>query len=219
MVSGGAFLGVCVVTAAGLRPGRGHEEVALAALKGGADMIQLRAPELNDEELLRLARRLIAACRAGGVPLVVNDRLDVAREAGADGVHLGQGDGPDKARTHLGAGPMLGVSVASAAQARAAEAAGADYLGVTVWSTTTKPEAQPAGLEGLREIAAATRLPVLAIGGVNAANAAEALAAGAAGVAVISAVGAADDPVAATRALAAVAGRSAHLGQGTHPDY
>jgi thiamine-phosphate pyrophosphorylase len=214
MRAGGTFLGLCVVTSSGLRAGRDHEGIARAALAGGADMVQLRAPELDDAALAPLARRIADLCRDRGVPLVVNDRLEVACAAGADGVHLGQDDNPGTARARLGAGPLLGISVHSAAEARAAEAAGADYLGVTLFATGTKPEARPAGPDGLRALAAATRLPVLAIGGITAANAAEALAAGAAGVAVVSAVAAAADPVAATRALAAVAGRAAHLGLG-----
>jgi len=195
------YLGVCVVTAAGLRPGRGHLDVALGALAGGADLVQLRAPELDDDALAPLAARIAAACRAAGVPLVVNDRLEVAVAVGADGVHLGQDDDPGGARERLGAGALLGVSVHDPAEARAAVALGADYLGATLWATATKPEARPLGPAGLAAVCAATRLPVLAIGGIDATNAQVALAAGAAGVAVVSAVAAAPDPAAATRAL------------------
>lgn len=200
-------LGVYVVTSSGLAPGRGHREVAVAAIAGGATAVQLRAKDLTDEELLPLARELAGRCRAAGVLFVVNDRTDVALGAGADGVHVGQDQDVAEVRRRLGPGPVLGVSVEDPAQAAAAEAAGADYLGVTVWSTPTKPEARPLGLEGLRRVVAATSLPVVGIGGIDAANAAEVLAAGAAGVAVVSAVGAAEDPVAATRRLAEVVGR------------
>jgi thiamine-phosphate pyrophosphorylase len=96
---------------------------------------------------------------------------------------------------------VLGVSVGDADEARAAEAAGADYLAVTVWETATKPEAVPAGLDGLRAVAAATALPVVGIGGIDAGNAREVLAAGGAGIAVIGAVAAAPDPVAAVKEL------------------
>jgi thiamine-phosphate pyrophosphorylase len=200
-------LGVYVVTSSGLVPGRGHREVALAAIAGGATAVQLRAKELSDEELLPLARELAGRCRAAGVLFIVNDRVAVAMESGADGVHVGQDQDAADVRRQIGPEAVLGVSVEDAAQAAAAEAAGADYLGVTVWSTPTKPDARPLGLEGLRRIAAATSLPVVGIGGIDASNAADVLAAGAAGVAVVSAVGAAEDPVAATRVLAEVVGR------------
>jgi thiamine-phosphate pyrophosphorylase len=193
-------LDVYVVTSAGLVPGRGHREVAVAAAEGGATAVQLRAPELHVDELFRLAAELAPHLQERGVLFVVNDRIDVARESGAHGVHLGQGDLPSEWPESLE--PLvLGVSVETAEQAMAAERLGADYLGVTVWATTTKPEARPVGLEGLRRIVAATSLPVVGIGGVDASNAADVMAAGASGVAVVSAVGAAPDPVAATQTL------------------
>jgi thiamine-phosphate pyrophosphorylase len=194
-------LGVVVITSTGLVPGRSHRDVALAAIDGGADCVQLRAKELRDDELRPLARELADACRAEGVLFVVNDRVSVALESGADGVHLGQDDDPGGARTRLGSGPILGVSVRNAGDARQAEASGADYLGVTVFGTATKPEAVPGGLAAVRAIGDATELPVVGIGGIDPSNAADVIAAGASGVAVISAVGAADDPVAVTRAL------------------
>jgi thiamine-phosphate pyrophosphorylase len=195
------ILDVYVVTSTGLATGRGHAEVALAAVEGGATAVQLRAPELDDDELWTVARRLAPRVRERGVLFIVNDRVEVALQSGADGVHLGQADlsevGPAR-RGRL----VLGVSVESSDQATAAEEMGADYLGVTVWATTTKPEARPIGLEGLRSVVASTSLPVVGIGGVNPSNAAEVIGAGAAGVAAVSAVGASPDPVAATRALA-----------------
>jgi thiamine-phosphate pyrophosphorylase len=200
-------LGVYVVTSSGLAPGRGHREVAVAAVAGGATAVQLRAKELGDDELLPLASELSARCRAAGVLFVVNDRVDVALEAGADGVHVGQADALEDVRERVGAEVVLGISVDDVAQAEAAEAAGADYLGVTVWSTPTKPDARPRGTDGVRAVVAATSLPVVAIGGIGPANAAEVLGAGASGVAVISAVGAAEDPVTATRVLAEVVRR------------
>jgi thiamine-phosphate pyrophosphorylase len=193
-------LAVYVVTSSGLVPGRGHRDVALAAIEGGATAIQLRAPELSDEQLLPLASDLAERCREAAALLVVNDRLEVAAQAGA-GVHVGQGDDPSEARRRIGSETVLGISVSSPEQAAEAERAGADYLGVTVWATATKPEAAPVGVEGLRAVVDATSLPVVAIGGIDAGNAREALEAGAVGVAVVSAVGAAPDPVAATRQL------------------
>jgi hypothetical protein len=113
------------------------------------------------------------------------DRLDVAVDSGADGVHLGQGDDYATARSRLGTDRLVGVSVATVADVTAAEAAGADYLGVTVWPTRTKPEAIAAGLAGLRAVTAATQLPVVGIGGIAAGNAEQVLGADAAGVGVI----------------------------------
>jgi thiamine-phosphate pyrophosphorylase len=195
-------LAVYVVTAAGLVPGRGHEDVAAAAIEGGATAIQLRARELADNDLLSLARRIAARCREAGVLFVVNDRPDVAIASGADGVHLGQGDRLGGTRGRVGVDRVLGISVGNPIEARGAEVAGADYLGVTVWATDTKPEAVPIGLDGIRAVVEATPLPVVGIGGIDAGNAHEVLSAGAAGVAVVSAVAASPDPAAATRSLA-----------------
>ena len=183
--------------------GRGHREIAEAAIAGGATAVQLRAPELGDGTLTELATEIADRCRAAGVLFVVNDRFAVAARVGA-GAHVGQGDDPGSARASLGADPVLGVSVSTAQEARTADAAGADYLGVTVWATPTKAEAEPRGLEGLREIVGSTALPVVGIGGIHAGNAREVLDAGAAGICVVSAVGAAPDPEHATRALVEV---------------
>jgi thiamine-phosphate pyrophosphorylase len=194
---------VYVVTSATPEPGGTHHHVARAAVAGGATAVQLRAPELGDDVLGRVAKDLAVMCREADVLFVVNDRIDVAIAAGADGVHLGQSDGSASAREHLGPEPVLGVSVEDVEQARAAEAAGADYLGITIWPSATKPEARPHGLNGLGVVVRATTLPVVGIGGVDARNAAEVIQAGAAGVAVVSAVAAHPDPVAAVRALRA----------------
>lgn len=200
-------LGVYVVTSSGLVAGRGHREVAVAAIAGGATAVQLRAKDLPDEDLVPLAEELSARCRAAGVLFVVNDRVQVALATGAEALHVGQSDELAHVRERIGPDVVLGISVEGAEQARAAEAAGADYLGVTVWSTPTKPDARPRGLEGVRQVVEAASLPVVGIGGIGPANAAEVLGAGAAGVAVVSAVGAAEDPVAATRVLAEVVSR------------
>jgi thiamine-phosphate pyrophosphorylase len=193
-------LRVVVVTSADPE-GRGHLDVAKAALEGGATALQLRAPELDDEALLSLASGLATRCRDAGVLFVVNDRVDVALASGAAGDHVGQDEDAGRARQRLGPDRVLGVSVGSAAEARAAQRAGADYLGVTVWATATKPEARARGLVGLRGVVVATPLPVVGIGGITPENAASVIRAGAAGVAVISAVAAAADPVEAVREL------------------
>ena len=191
---------VYVVTS-GNFPGRGHDDVARAAIAGGATAVQLRAPELPDDDLLRLARAVAAACGRAGVLFVVNDHLEVAGACGADGVHVGQDRDLRDVRRRAGSHLVLGVSVRDAEEGRVAEAAGADYLGVTIWPTSTKPEARAAGLGGLRDVVAAVSVPVVGIGGIGPSNAGEVLAAGAAGVAVISAVAAAPEPVEAVRDL------------------
>lgn len=193
-------LRLMVVTSGAFR-GRSHGEVADAAIRGGATALQLRAPELGDDELLALATDLAARCREARVLFVVNDRIEIAEASGADGAHVGQGDQLRDARVILGPRRALGISVADPEQAHEAVALGADYLGVTVWATATKPEAMPGGLEGLRAVARATHLPVVGIGGIDATNASKVLRAGAAGVAVISAVADADDQGDATREL------------------
>ena len=199
-------LAVYVVTSAAFL-GRDHRTVASAAIEGGATAVQLRAPGSNDDELLTLAADLAKACRDAGVLFMVNDRIEVALESDAAGVHLGQGDDPHDARRRLGAGRVLGVSVGGVDEAVAADRAGADYLGVTVWATPTKPDAEPRGLVGLGDVVEITALPVVGIGGIFATNATLVLEAGAAGVAVISAVAAATDPVGATRGLVAIVER------------
>jgi len=206
-------LGLYVITPGGVIPGRKDFEIARAAIEGGAGAVQLRAPTMADEALRELAVAIGERCRAGGVLFIVNARLGVALDAGADGVHLGQDDDPHRAREALG-DRVLGVSVHTPEQARTAELAGADYLAVTVWATATKPEAVPHSIEGLRAVVAATTLPVVGIGGIGADNAEEVLAAGASGIAVISAVAGARDPVAAVRALREVVDRHRHERRG-----
>ena len=197
-------LDLYVLTSGTAFPGRRHEDVAVAAIEGGASAVQLRAPELDDDELGSTAAAIAELASPARVLFVVNDRIDVALERGADGVHLGQGDELDGARARLGPNRVLGVSVGDVDEARAAEADDADYVAVTVWSTPTKPEAVPVGPKGVRAIAAATVLPVVGIGGIDAGNARKVLEAGAAGIAVIGAVAAAADPVEAVRELRAV---------------
>lgn len=197
-------LGVYVLTSSGFVPGRGHLEVGLAAIAGGATAIQLRAPALGDGDLLPVARELADRCREAHVLFLVNDRVEVAVASGADGAHVGQGDDPTGARERLGPERVLGVSVLAPGEAEAAETAGADYLGVTIWATPTKTDAVPVDIDGLRAIVRSTRLPVVGIGGIHLGNVHDVLAAGAAGVAVVSAVGAAPDPVAATARFAAL---------------
>jgi thiamine-phosphate pyrophosphorylase len=183
--------------------GRSPLEVAEAALRGGVTVVQLRWKVGPLREMLRWGAALRELCRRHHVPFLINDRADVALALEADGVHVGQEDlPPEVARRLMGPRALIGVSARTPEQAQAAEAAGADYLGTgSVFPTGSKEGARLIGLEGLRAVVRATRLPVVAIGGVNAENAAACIQAGAAGVAVISAITQAPDPEAAARAL------------------
>jgi thiamine-phosphate pyrophosphorylase len=198
---GRGALRLYVLTSGTVSADRSHEDLAAAAIEGGASAVQLRAPELDDDRLGTVASSIAARARGTDVLFVVNDRADVATASGAGGVHVGQADDPAGARRRIPDAMVLGVSVGNEDEAREAEAAGADYLAVTVWSTATKPEAVPVGLDGVRAVADATALPVVGIGGIDAGNAHEVLRAGAAGIAVISAVAGSPDPVAAVRRL------------------
>lgn len=184
--------------------GRDHMSMVRAALDGGADVIQLRDKDLSGRDLYALAREMASLVHASRARFIVNDRLDIALAAGADGVHLGQYDLPVAAARSLSPPSLIiGASVGSVEEALAAERDGANYIALSpVFSTPTKDDAGPGhGLEVLREIKAAVKLPVIAIGGVNAGNVTEVVAAGADGVAVISAVLGADDVEAAARSM------------------
>ncbi len=186
--------------------GRRLEDVVAAAVRGGVTLVQLREKTLPDVEVVELARALKGLLGPAGVPLIINDRAEVARAAGADGVHLGQGDlDAGRAREILGPGALIGVSAGTRAEAGRVDKALADYVGVgPVYATPTKPDAgPPIGIAGLTAVhAALAPLPVVAIGGIGAQNAAEVMASGAAdGIAVVSAICGADDPQAAARAL------------------
>ncbi|MEZ3143152.1 thiamine phosphate synthase [Halobaculum sp. MBLA0143] len=198
--------GTYLVTQATLSDGRPTDEIVAAALEGGVDVVQVREKGRSARERLELARRLREPTAEAGVPLIVNDRVDVAAAADADGVHLGDEDLPvADARAQLGSGALIGRSVSTVADAEAAVAAGADYLGVgAVFETSSKDvddEESGIGTERVRAIADAVSVPIVGIGGIDADNAADVVAAGADGVAVISAITGADDPAAATASL------------------
>ena len=185
-------------TAAG---GRSLEDILVAALEGGAEMIQLREKTSPSGTLLPLAQRLLARCRAAGVPFLVNDRVDLAVVVDADGVHVGQDDlPPAAARALLRPGKILGISTHNEEQAAAAQAAGADYVAVgSMFATATKPEFQLVGPALVRRVRPLVRVPLIGIGGITPDNVGEVITAGCDGVAVISAVCAAPDPAAAAR--------------------
>lgn len=194
---------LCVITDTG-RTRFGHAQLARLACSGGAGMIQLRDKELNNNQLVREALLVRDVCWEFGVPLVLNDRVEIASEARADGVHLGRDDMPLKvARALLGPDAIIGASAGNAEEAREAEAAGASYIGFGhIFATLSKEKATPpVGLKALSDACSAVSVPVIAIGGITAENAADVIRAGAWGVAVISEVCSAADPYAATRRL------------------
>ncbi len=195
---------VYVITDRRVAGDRSILEVVRAALRGGATVVQLREKEATTRQMIELGRALHRITQEAGVPLIVNDRVDVALAIGAEGVHVGQDDMPAAlARRLIGPDRILGVSAGTVEEAIQAQQDGADYLGVgDVYGTPSKPDAgEPIGVEGLAEITRAVSIPVVAIGGIRPDNAVAAIRAGASGVAVISAVVGAPDPEAAARRL------------------
>ena len=193
-----------LVTDRTLSLGRSTVEVVRAAIRGGVSCVQLREKGCSTREFMDEARLLKALLAGTGVPLFINDRLDVALAVGADGVHLGQNDlAIADARRLVGNRMIIGISAESVADAIRAEAEGADYIGASpVFTTPTKTDtAPPLGLDGLRAIRRAVRLPLVAIGGIDANNAAQVLRAGADGLAVVSAIVSAPCPRTAAAAL------------------
>jgi thiamine-phosphate pyrophosphorylase len=183
-----------------------------AALRGGADIFQLRDKHASDDELLRAAEAARAACDRRGALFVINDRPDLVGATGADGVHLGQDDmAIAEARAVLGPDVLIGLSTHTPAQIDAA--AGADYIGVgPVHATPTKLGRPAVGLELVRHAAANATVPFFAIGGIDATNLADVVAAGASRAAVVRAIGEAEDPEAAAGSLRSVLSVGAPVG-------
>jgi thiamine-phosphate pyrophosphorylase len=192
----------------------GHDlvDLARAVAAGGATVVQLRDKVSDAAHMIEEARALKAALAPFNVPLIINDRVDVALAAGADGVHVGQDDmAVEEARRALGPVPFVGLSIRTAEQAAAAPLALLDYVGIGgVYGTTSKTSGKPpVGLDGLRQVVQVLRgrignFPSCGIAGITAANAEPVIAAGADGVAVISALSHHPSPQAATRELRAV---------------
>ena len=176
------------------------------AIAGGATFVQLREKDAPRDEAVRLGRELAGICAEGGVPFVVDDDVDAVLEIGADGVHVGQDDmACTQAREKLGPDAIVGVSAQTVAQALAAQAAGASYLGVgALIPTPTKPDAADVSLDELAAICAAVDIPVVGIGGLNANTIGGLKGSGADGAAVVSAIFAADDCRAAAAQLRAL---------------
>jgi thiamine-phosphate pyrophosphorylase len=202
-----AALRLYLLADAGLAPPEQLTQIVAAALRGGVTAVQLRAKEATTLELLELARNLMTVCQAANVPFIVNDRVDVALAAGADGAHVGHiGEedlSPHDARRLLGPTAIVGVSVGTGPEAHLATSQGASYVSAgPMFATSTKTNAGPAAGEGLlRSVRAATRLPLVVIGGITPQRAAALYAAGADGVCVGAAIIRAADPLLAARAF------------------
>lgn len=207
---------LCVLITERLCRAHSWSDVARAAAQGGADCIQLREPDLPDRELLTRAQKLVKEMEPLGASVIINDRVDIAVMAGADGVHLGQHDAPvDQVRKVAGFELLVGVSTSNIREAQHALRNGADYCGVgPMYPSTTKHKEHIAGpmylMEYLRHEPALP--PHLAIGGITPENVVEIVAAGARGVAVSSSVCSADDPGEAATALREVVDRYSPVG-------
>ena len=203
-----------LVTDRPLSLGRDIEWIVEEAVKGGATMVQLREKDIDTREFIALARRLQPFLKEAGVPLIINDRVDVALAVDADGVHIGQSDMPyEIARRLLGPDKIIGLSVENMDEVREANLLDVDYIGVSpVYATATKTDtAPPFGIDGLREAVRLSRHPAVAIGGMNARTAADAFATGVDGIAVVSAICSAPEPRKAAEELLAMAA--------SHPGY
>jgi len=193
-----------LVTDRELTQGRPLMEVVESAVEGGVTVVQLREKKLGGRLFLAQARRLKERLAPRGIPLIINDRIDIALAADADGVHLGQEDLPlGVARRLLGPDRLIGISAHTAEEIGAAAAGGADYVGVgPVFPTATKTDTREVlGVEGLRRLREGTDLPLVGIGGIGLEQARAVIEAGADGVAVVSALVGASDPTQAAREL------------------
>lgn len=197
---------IYLVTDDGCLQGRALLDCVREALEGGVTLVQYRAKTASSAEMYAEALQLKALCDSFNVPLIINDRLDIAMAVGAAGVHLGQDDLPcAAARKILGEDYLIGVSAHNPAEAKAALQSGADYLGCgAVFGTATKADVKKLGTEGLAAICKAKGLPVVGIGGVTADNYREVRAAGADGAAIVSGILAQPDIRATVKAIAKV---------------
>ncbi len=203
-----------LVTDRKLSLGRGTLEVVAAAVDGGVTLVQLREKEFSTRDFYYEGLKIRDFLRTRRIPLIVNDRVDLAQALDADGAHIGKEDMPLLvARKILGPGKIIGVSVINAEEAQAAEAGGADYLGLSpIFVTATKPElSEQIGIEGIRPIRSAVRIPLVGIGSMNETNAFEAVSAGLDGVAVVSGIVSQPDPEAAARRIKAEVTRAKGL--------
>ncbi len=200
-------LSLYLVTDRGLSLGRSTVDIVRAAVAGGVTCVQLREKECSTRQFVAEARAVRELLNGTNVPLIINDRIDVALAVGASGVHLGQTDMHiADARRVVGSSMLIGISAECVEDAVRAQAEGADYIGISpVFATPTKTDTAPAlGLHGIALIRAAVSLPLVGIGGVKPGNAADVLRAGCDGVAVVSAIVSAPDPQQAAAELKAI---------------
>lgn len=193
-----------LVTDRPLSLGRDIDWIVEEAVKGGATMVQLREKDCSTREFIELAAKLKETLKPLGVPLLINDRVDVALAVDADGVHIGQSDMPyETARKLLGPDKIIGLSVENMDDIRVANGLDVDYVGISpVYSTHTKTDtAAPFGLDGLCEAVKLSVHPTVAIGGMNMKTAKDVMACGTDGIAVVSAIVSADSPCEAARNL------------------
>lgn len=190
-----------------LKPGESLSDVCREILEHGVTFLQIREKNLAQEAFLEEARELKDLCAQFHVPFVVNDSVEIAVQSGADGVHVGQSDIKGRnIREMIGPERILGISAGTVEEARKAEQAGADYIGVgAVFGTATKKDARNLSVEKLREISASVSIPVVAIGGINRGNVRELSGSGVDGIAVISALFGAEQPGKAAAELTALA--------------
>jgi thiamine-phosphate pyrophosphorylase len=195
-----------LVTDRDLSLGRSNLEVIQAGVRGGVTLVQLREKEATTKEFYQEGLKIRAYLKARDIPLIINDRIDMALALDAEGVHLGQEDMPiDAARKILGPQKIIGASAFTPEEAKIAEALGADYLGLSpIFVTETKPElTQHLGIKGIPLLKEAVKIPVVGIGSMSESNAYEAVKAGLDGVAVVSAICSREDPRAAAAAIKA----------------
>ncbi len=190
-------LSLYLVTDQGLSKGRTHAFIVEEAVKGGVTMVQLREKDISSREFYELAKSLMSILKPLNIPLIINDRLDIALAVDADGLHIGQSDLPYPiARKLMGKDKIIGLSVETIKQAQEANNLDVDYIGLSpVFSTHTKLDINtPLELSGIKEIASFTKHRTVAIGGVNNSNAARVIASGADGIAVVSAIVSQENP-------------------------
>lgn len=202
-----------LVTDQDLAKGRSMIDIVRRAVAGGVSVVQLRNKSSSTRQLIQDAEDLLSLLRPLHIPLIINDRVDVALASDADGVHVGQEDMPAiQTRRLIGDDKILGVTASTPQEAYEAVSDGADYIGCNAvfWTPTKMDTGVPLGLQGFRQLVRSVSVPVVAIGGIKAENAGDLMRAGAAGVAVVSAIIAAEDPEWEAKALlkAVLAGRN-----------
>ncbi len=204
-----------LVTDTGLCPDGNIIDVAMNAVEGGATIVQIREKNMPSRDFFQLALAMKKNLGRTGVPLIINDRVDIAIASGADGVHVGQTDLPGSVvREMVGPDKIVGISINTLTQIDEAISHGADYLSLSpVFPTPTKPDTtKPFGIEGLVKARGMTAMPMITIGGINLANTGEIIATGMDGVAVVSAICSARSPRAAARELAGIIRKSRQAG-------